>query len=89
CASILWKSAERAADAAKAMGITSDRLHELGLVDKVVSEPLGGAHRDPALMAANLKLELVSALDKLQALSVEELLERRYDRLMAYGVSQG
>ncbi|GGO78863.1 acetyl-coenzyme A carboxylase carboxyl transferase subunit alpha [Marinobacterium nitratireducens] len=89
CASILWKSAERAADAAKAMGITSERLHELGLVDKVVSEPLGGAHRDPALMAANLKLELVSALDRLQALSTEELLERRYERLMAYGVNQG
>ncbi|MCP4596040.1 acetyl-CoA carboxylase carboxyl transferase subunit alpha [Neptuniibacter sp.] len=85
CASILWKSAERASDAAKAMGITSDRLHELGLVDQVVSEPLGGAHRDPALMAANLKRHLAETLDKLSALPVDELLERRYQRLMSYG----
>jgi len=85
CASILWKSAERASDAAKAMGITSDRLHELGLVDQVVSEPLGGAHRDPALMAANLKRHLTETLDELSALPVDELLERRYQRLMSYG----
>lgn len=85
CASILWKSAERASDAAKAMGITSDRLHELGLVDQVVSEPLGGAHRNPALMAANLKRHLTETLDKLSALPVDELLERRYQRLMSYG----
>ncbi|MGH1461694.1 MAG: acetyl-CoA carboxylase carboxyl transferase subunit alpha [Neptuniibacter sp.] len=85
CASILWKSAERAADAAKAMGITSERLHELGLVDQVVSEPLGGAHRDPALTAANLKRHLAETLDKLAGLSIDELLERRYQRLMSYG----
>ena len=85
CASILWKSAERASDAAKAMGITSDRLHELGLVDQIVSEPLGGAHRDPALMAANLKRHLSTTLEKLNALDSEELLARRYSRLMSYG----
>ncbi|WP_210397006.1 acetyl-CoA carboxylase carboxyl transferase subunit alpha [Motiliproteus sediminis] len=86
CASILWKSAERASDAAKAMGITSQRLHELGLVDKVVAEPLGGAHRDPAQMGASLKLELLTELDRLQALSTDELLEQRYQRLMSYGI---
>lgn len=85
CASILWKSADRAADAAKAMGITSDRLHELGLVDQVISEPLGGAHRDPALTAANLKRHLLDVVGKLNELPTEELLERRYKRLMAYG----
>jgi len=86
CASILWKSAERASDAAKAMGITSDRLNELGLVDQIVSEPLGGAHRDKQLMAANLKKHLLESLDKLQGLSSDELLERRYERLMSYGL---
>lgn len=85
CASILWKSAERAPDAAKAMGITSARLHELGLVDQVIAEPLGGAHRDPSMMAANLKKHLVESLDRLEQLSSDELLQRRYDRLMAYG----
>lgn len=85
CASILWKSAERAADAAKAMGITSERLHELGLVDQVISEPLGGAHRDPALTAANLKRHLSETLGRLSELSLDELLERRYKRLMSYG----
>ncbi len=87
CASILWKSAERASDAAKAMGITSERLHELGLVDKVVPEPLGGAHRDPAKLCADLKLQLIQTLDKLDALSTDELLERRYKRLMSYGLT--
>jgi acetyl-CoA carboxylase carboxyl transferase subunit alpha len=85
CASILWKSAERAADAAKAMGITSDRLHELGLVDQVIPEPLGGAHRDPALMAASLQQKLIETLDRLEQMSIDELLERRYARLMDYG----
>jgi acetyl-CoA carboxylase carboxyl transferase subunit alpha len=85
CASILWKSAERASDAAKAMGITSERLHELGLVDKIVSEPLGGAHRDPALMAASLKQQLVASLDKLTGLEQSALLERRYQRILSYG----
>jgi len=85
CASILWKSAERASDAAKAMGITSERLHELGLVDQIVSEPLGGAHRDPGLMAASLKQQLKAVLERLQPLETEELLERRYDRVISYG----
>ncbi len=85
CASILWKSAERASDAAKAMGITSERLHELGLVDKIVGEPLGGAHRDPALMAASLKQQLVASLDKLTDLEQSALLERRYQRILSYG----
>ncbi|GGC08017.1 acetyl-coenzyme A carboxylase carboxyl transferase subunit alpha [Marinobacterium zhoushanense] len=85
CASILWKSAERAADAAKAMGITSGRLKELGLVDQVIPEPLGGAHRDPALMAASLQQTLVETLDRMQQLPIDELLERRYSRLMSYG----
>lgn len=89
CASILWKSAERAADAAKAMGITSDRLFELGLVDQVISEPMGGAHRDAALTAANLKRHLSESLDKLSGLSTDELLERRYQRLMSYGFGGG
>lgn len=86
CASILWKSAERASDAAKAMGITSERLHELGLVDKVVKEPLGGAHRDPAQMCAALKLELLTQLDQLETLSPDALLAERYQRLMSYGI---
>jgi acetyl-CoA carboxylase carboxyl transferase subunit alpha len=85
CASILWKSAERASDAAKAMGITSERLNELGLVDRIVSEPLGGAHRDPALMAANLKQQLKEVLDSLKPLDTEALLERRYERVISYG----
>jgi acetyl-CoA carboxylase carboxyl transferase subunit alpha len=87
CASILWKSAERAADAAEAMGVTADRLSELGLVDQVLSEPLGGAHRDPEQMAAHLKQVLITQLDKLKQLPVEQMLDRRYERLMAYGVN--
>jgi len=85
CASILWKSAERASDAAKAMGITSERLEELGIVDQIVAEPLGGAHRDIPLMAANLKKHLKEVLAKLDDISEEDLLERRYERLMSYG----
>ncbi len=87
CASILWKSAERASDAAKAMGITSERLHELGLVDKVVPEPLGGAHRNPEKLAATLKAQLISSLAKLDTYDTDELLERRYQRLMSYGLT--
>tara|TARA_R110002167_G_scaffold78913_5_gene218092 strand:- start:228 stop:1178 length:951 start_codon:yes stop_codon:yes gene_type:complete len=87
CASILWKSADRASDAAKAMGITSARLHELGLVDVVVKEPLGGAHRDRELMATSLKTQLLAALDQLDELDVDALLHRRYERLMSYGIN--
>mgnify|MGYP001765387759 CR=1 FL=1 len=85
CASILWKSAERAADAAETMGITAQRLKTLGLVDKVVSEPLGGAHRDHVAMAQNLKKALQDALKQVSGLSPSELLEQRYERLMSYG----
>ncbi|SBT16456.1 Acetyl-coenzyme A carboxylase carboxyl transferase subunit alpha [Marinomonas gallaica] len=86
CASILWKSAERASDAAKAMGITADRLQELGFVDTILEEPLGGAHTDPSLMAERYKTKVLEVLDKLEALSTEELVERRYQRLMSYGL---
>lgn len=86
CASILWKSAEKAADAAKAMGITSERLYELGIVDKIVKEPLGGAHRNYEQVADALKGNLTIALDKLNSLSIDDLLDRRYKRLMSYGI---
>ncbi|MDD2768990.1 MAG: acetyl-CoA carboxylase carboxyl transferase subunit alpha [Methylococcus sp.] len=86
CASILWKSADKAELAAEAMGITSERLIELGLIDSVVPEPLGGAHRDPARMADNLKTELKRALDELIAVPMDELLAMRYERLMSYGI---
>ena len=85
CASILWKSAEKASDAAEIMGITAARLKSLGLVDKVISEPLGGAHRDPQAMAANLKKALLDALAQVGGQTTEALLETRYARLMAYG----
>ena len=85
CASILWKSAERAADAAQAMGITSDRLHELGLIDRIIPEPLGGAHRDPGAMAESLRSTLVEELETLVSMDVEALKRRRYERLMSHG----
>ncbi len=85
CASILWKSAEKAADAAEAMGITSDRLKELELVDEVIEEPLGGAHRDVDETARRIKRILLSELKRLYRLDPESLVARRYDRLMAYG----
>jgi acetyl-CoA carboxylase carboxyl transferase subunit alpha len=85
CASILWKTADRAADAAVAMGITAHKLHELGLVDEVVQEPLGGAHRDLPLAAQNLKLALKTNLEHLQELPIKTLLQRRYERLASYG----
>ena len=87
CASILWKSAEYAADAANAMGITSSRLHDLGLVDHVIKEPLGGAHRDADLVAASIKSTLISQLAELDLMDADTLLDRRYKRLMAYGLS--
>jgi len=85
CASILWKSADKASEAAEIMGITATRLKTLGLIDRVVNEPLGGAHRDyPATMQA-LKRTLQDALRQLQDKSMEELLQARFQRLMAYG----
>ncbi|WP_241623686.1 acetyl-CoA carboxylase carboxyl transferase subunit alpha [Rosenbergiella epipactidis] len=85
CASILWKSADKAPLAAEAMGITADRLSELELIDSVIPEPLGGAHRHPKEMAAALKEQLLTDLAELDELSTEELLDRRYERLMSYG----
>ncbi len=87
CASILWKTAEKAPDAAEAMGITAERLKGLGIVDKVVSEPLGGAHRDPQAMADALRKELQAQLKVLNKLDSTDLLARRYERLMSYGVA--
>ncbi|WP_288990622.1 acetyl-CoA carboxylase carboxyl transferase subunit alpha, partial [uncultured Cobetia sp.] len=85
CASILWKSAERAADAADAMGITASRLKELGFVDNLIKEPLGGAHRNPQSAADSIKAALGEGLERLGALDTDALLERRYQRLMSYG----
>ena len=85
CASILWRSADKASDAAQAMGITAESLRRQGLVDEIVPEPLGGAHRDMEETAATLKAALVSALNKTAVVPLERLLEQRYDRLMHYG----
>jgi len=85
CASILWKSADKASDAAEALGITSGRLYELGLVDQVIPEPLGGAHRDVDAMAENIKQSLIKTLDSLKDKSTDELVDARYKRLMSYG----
>jgi acetyl-CoA carboxylase carboxyl transferase subunit alpha len=85
CASILWKSADKAADAAEAMGLTAPRLKELGLVDKVIEEPLGGAHRDVDAMAQSLKAELLDTLEHLRALPADKLLDERYQKLMGFG----
>ncbi|MBL8304598.1 MAG: acetyl-CoA carboxylase carboxyltransferase subunit alpha [Ideonella sp.] len=85
CASILWKTSERASDAAEALGITAHRLKALGLVDKIVNEPVGGAHRDIKQMAAYLKRALADALRQVGDLKPKELLQRRYERLQAYG----
>jgi acetyl-CoA carboxylase carboxyl transferase subunit alpha len=85
CASILWKSAERAKDAAEVMGLTAPRLLENGLIDQIVNEPLGGAHRDPQAMAVKLKQVLLAQLDTLERLDAPTLLEQRYQRLRKYG----
>jgi acetyl-CoA carboxylase carboxyl transferase subunit alpha len=85
CASILWKSADKAPEAAETLGITASRLKTLGLIDKVVSEPIGGAHRDPQAMMVSLKRSLQDALKNLQDKPLEQLLETRFERLMAYG----
>ena len=85
CASILWKTAEKASDAAEALGITAHRLKALGLVDKIVSEPVGGAHRDHKQAAANLKRGLNDALRQVSDLKVKDLLQTRYERLQSYG----
>jgi acetyl-CoA carboxylase carboxyl transferase subunit alpha len=86
CASILWKSADKKEAAAEAMGITAERIDKLGVVDEVLREPLGGAHRDPQEMADALRAALSRHLSELEALSERELLERRYERLRGQGV---
>ncbi|HKT31982.1 MAG TPA: acetyl-CoA carboxylase carboxyl transferase subunit alpha [Gammaproteobacteria bacterium] len=85
CASILWKSADKASDAAEAMGITAERLKNLGLIDAVLKEPLGGAHRNVDAMATAIKKALVDNLSRLEHLSMDELLEMRYKRFTAFG----
>jgi acetyl-CoA carboxylase carboxyl transferase subunit alpha len=85
CASILWKTAERAPDAAEALGITAHRLKALGLVDKIINEPLGGAHRDTRAMAVSVKRALSEALRQVVDLKPKELLQRRHERLKSYG----
>ncbi len=85
CASILYKSAEKAPEAAEALGVTAERLKELGLVDEIIPEPCGGAHRDIEEMAANLKASLKKAVNAQMDRPTEALLSRRYDRLMSYG----
>ena len=84
CASILWKSADYASDAAEAMGITAPRLHELGFADQVLSEPSGGAHRDAVSMAETIKTALLSTLDGFGSMSVENIVNQRYKRLTSY-----
>ncbi|HHQ41592.1 MAG TPA: acetyl-CoA carboxylase carboxyltransferase subunit alpha [Chromatiales bacterium] len=85
CASILWRSAEKAPEAAAALGITSERLHELGLVDAVIEEPLGGAHRDPEEAARRVREALLESLDLLERTPLDKLLDQRHRRLMGYG----
>src|SRR6266567_1716450 len=85
CASILWKSADKAPEAAETLGITAGRLKTLGLVDRIIGEPLGGAHRDPAAMAQGLKKALTDALRAVADKSPQELVEERFERLMGYG----
>jgi acetyl-CoA carboxylase carboxyl transferase subunit alpha len=87
CATILWKSSEHAAAAAEAMGVTSKRLQELGIVDETIAEPLGGAHCDVAATAASVKAALVEQVNRLMAMDIDELVQRRYDRLMSYGIN--
>lgn len=85
CASILWKSAAKASQAAEAMGVSANQILQLGLIDEIVPEPLGGAHRDYDLMAENLKKVLGAKLAEIQGFPINTLLEQRYQRLMSYG----
>ena len=85
CASILWKDAEKAPQAAEALGITSERLLELDLIDQIIEEPLGGAHRDFDKMAERLKDNLIQNIDALESIGIDKLLDQRYQRLMGYG----
>ncbi len=85
CASILWKSADKATEAAEALGITSEKLSKLGLIDRIIPEPLGGAHRDYEAAAVSIREALQSSLRELRALSTDQLLEKRYQKLMSFG----
>ncbi|MGC6480677.1 MAG: acetyl-CoA carboxylase carboxyltransferase subunit alpha [Porticoccaceae bacterium] len=85
CANIIWKTSEKAPQAAEAMGVTSDNLEQLGIVDETIPEPLGGAHRDIDAMSENLKQHLTEQLEQLQKIPVDQLLEQRYQRVMSYG----
>ena len=85
CANILWKSSEKASAAAEAMGVTSENLEKLNIVDKTIPEPMGGAHRDIETMSSNLRDHLITQLDELQSVKLDELLSKRYERLMNYG----
>ena len=85
CASILWKSADKAPEAAEAMGITAGRLKALNLIDRIIAEPSGGAHRDIDMAAAEIKIALLDAVERLTALPIDELIEQRHKRLSSYG----
>jgi acetyl-CoA carboxylase carboxyl transferase subunit alpha len=85
CANIIWKTSEKAPDAAQAMGVTSSVLQELGIVDATIEEPLGGAHRDLDLMATRIQEHLAQEVDRLQATPLEDMLDKRYQRLLSYG----
>jgi acetyl-CoA carboxylase carboxyl transferase subunit alpha len=85
CAAILWKSADKAPEAAETLGITATRLKALGLIDKIVNEPLGGAHRDPDAMMVLMKKALADSWRQLREKSLDELLTARFDKLVSYG----
>jgi acetyl-CoA carboxylase carboxyl transferase subunit alpha len=89
CASILWKSAEKASDAAATLGVTSDRLKELKLVDEIVPEPLGGAHRDVEEMASRVRKSIEAKLKELESVSADKLIQRRQKRILSYGEFEG
>jgi acetyl-CoA carboxylase carboxyl transferase subunit alpha len=89
CASILWKSAEKASDAAATLGVTSDRLKELKLVDEIVAEPLGGAHRDVEEMASRVRKSIEAKLKELESVSADKLIQRRQKRILSYGEFEG
>jgi acetyl-CoA carboxylase carboxyl transferase subunit alpha len=85
CASILWKSSDKAPEAAETLGITASRLKTLGLIDKVIQEPLGGAHRDHGAVMQSVRKALVESLKDLQTMPVDELIEKRFERVLGYG----
>ncbi len=85
CANIIWKTSEKASEAAEAMGVTSSTLEKLGIVDATIPEPLGGAHRDIEKMSESIKQHLIKQLDSLESIDIEDLVEKRYQRLMSYG----